>query len=499
VDAIEKCDVFVFMISQESVLNKNCRAELTFARRLNRPILPVVLTDEFFYDPVKGKNDIRYWDDVPPEIYDIRAQLLFEEGTSFTERVNQAVARYQSEPDRWRPLQADRPADPSDGDSNYADSLYDEACDYAWRSEFATAERKFQILANRSDPHFSPVAYDWIVILRDYRKLVRLFSRSSTRFVAEQVWQTYQAHFPKPFIDGVFDPKRIAAAQDIAVEQAERDRIAAEQARRQKPPTVQTPSQPVLTPSDRLLPPPFAWIDIPGSKGKKWQGEPYKIARYPITNAQFKLFLDAGGYSERRWWTDAGWQQREEDGWTQPRHWTDSKWNGADKPVVGVSWYEAVAFCLWLSEATGEKIMLPTEAQWQYAAQGDDGRTYPWGNTWDHTKCNNYAKKEGGGLFGLFRGPLPDGHGQRTTPVTAYEGRGDSPFGVVDMAGNVWEWCLTDYNGNSNNINSNSNSRVLRGGSWDYGNPDRFRCDIRGRNNPHLRDDYGRGFRLSRS
>ena len=67
--------------------------------------------------------------------------------------------------------------------------------------------------------------------------------------------------------------------------------------------------------------------------------------------------------------------------WSEPRFWNDSQWNGAQHPVVGVSWYEAVAFCLWLSDVTGERIMLPTEDQWQYAAQGDDGRTYPWGNS----------------------------------------------------------------------------------------------------------------------
>jgi formylglycine-generating enzyme required for sulfatase activity len=237
-----------------------------------------------------------------------------------------------------------------------------------------------------------------------------------------------------------------------------------------------------------LLPQPFDWIEIPG-KG-------YSIAKYPVTNAQFKLFIDAGGYTNRRWWTEAGWKARAKrwewkdnelveigKPWSQPRYWKEAKWNGAEQPVVGASWYEAVAYCLWLSETTGEEIMLPTEDQWQYAAQGDDGRLYPWGNEWDCNRCNNRVK------------PCMS---DRTSPVRKYEGKGDSPFGVVDMAGNVWEWCLTDYEENTNDIHSTADSRVLRGGSWylDYSHV--FRCDFRGRDAPHFWGGYG-GFRLALS
>jgi formylglycine-generating enzyme required for sulfatase activity len=231
------------------------------------------------------------------------------------------------------------------------------------------------------------------------------------------------------------------------------------------------------------IPAPFAWVEIPCKIGKKWKGAPYAIAKYPVTNAQFRLFVEAGGYEQRQWWTDAGWQQRQKNRWTEPRFWTDMKWNGLEQPVVGASWYESVAFCLWLSDATGEKIMLPTEEQWQYAAQGDDGRGYPWGKVWDCAKCNDSVK------------PC-DSKG--TTPVRQYEGKGDSFFGVVDMAGNVWEWCLTDYDNKTNDVNSLANSRVLRGGSWDFDRAGYFRCDNRGGYFPHNWSN-SRGFRLALS
>lgn len=217
-----------------------------------------------------------------------------------------------------------------------------------------------------------------------------------------------------------------------------------------------------------LLPAPFAWCSVPAGKvllvpddsDKKnsylkqdtWFDVPaFQMGKYPITNGQYAKFLQAGGYEQKSWWTADGWQQRQKEGWTQPRYWADSKWNGAEQPVVGVSWYESVAFCLWLSETTGEQIMLPTEQQWQRAAQGDEGRIYPWGKGWDAKRCN--TKESGIG---------------KTTPVRQYEGKGDSPFGVVDMAGNVWEWCLTDYYSGNQDINSQAISRGLRGGSWDY-------------------------------
>ena len=257
--------------------------------------------------------------------------------------------------------------------------------------------------------------------------------------------------------------------------------------------------QPVRQPSSKprtsrvadLLPAPFDWVEIPGGHGTlktsrvtlSIPSERYWIARYPVTNAQFAKFIEAGGYDNEWWWTAEGWGYRQKGGWTEPRYWNSSKWNGADQPVVGVSWFEAAAFCLWLSDVTGEAIMLPTEAQWQYAAQGDDGRAYPWGNDWDGRRCNNSVD------------PYSS---DRTTPVTRYEGRGDSYFGVVDMAGNVWEWCLTDYDNQTNDVNSSAERRVLRGGSWDVGNPGNFRCDYRGWITPYSGYING-GFRLARS
>lgn len=235
-------------------------------------------------------------------------------------------------------------------------------------------------------------------------------------------------------------------------------------------------------------PTPFAWITIPNKN--------YQIAKYPLTNAQFAKFIEAGGYSQRQWWTEAGWEAKEQGlaldymsgkglptniAWAAPRHWDDSQWNGADYPVVGVTWYEALAYCRWLSKVTGENITLPTEEQWQYAAQGDDGRTYPWGSEWDCTRCNNSVK------------PCAS---ESTTPVQAYEGKGDSPFGVVDMSGNVWEWCLSTYADHSSDPEGDS-PRIIKGGGWLFFTAGDCRATFRYYDSPSGCYNF-RGFRIIR-
>lgn len=198
----------------------------------------------------------------------------------------------------------------------------------------------------------------------------------------------------------------------------------------------------------------MTWVEIPGgpvmlekggylSQPAVFEVAPFAIAKYPVTNAQYAGFVEAGGYTNRAWWLDDGWKRREREVWAEPRYWRDRDWNAPDHPVVGVSWYEALAFCRWL----GEAITLPTEQQWQRAAQGDDGREYPWGNEAPNKALCNWNRDI-----------------DETTPVTQYPD-GASPYGVMDMCGNVWEWCRTGWDSGTATPDGDE-GRILRGGSW---------------------------------
>ena len=148
----------------------------------------------------------------------------------------------------------------------------------------------------------------------------------------------------------------------------------------------------------------------------------FRISRYPVTNAQFLAFIeDPAGYSNSRWWqyskAAASWHRANPN--PQPMTFSSD-----DRPRERVSWYEAVAFCQWLSAKLNIHVTLPTDLQWIRAARGDDMRIYPWGDTFDTQRCNTRESDI-----------------KMTTQAMRYED-GVSPFGVYDMAGNVWEWCL---------------------------------------------------------
>ena len=196
----------------------------------------------------------------------------------------------------------------------------------------------------------------------------------------------------------------------------------------------------------------------------------FEICRYPLTNFQYRAFLAAN------------------PGHEAPEDWTDGTYPAgkACHPVVHISWEDAQAYAQWISQATGRTYRLPTEAEWEKAARGSDGCRYPWGDDFDKDRCNTRE----GGIEG-------------TTPVGSYPG-GASPYGVMDMAGNVWEWCADwydeDYYKSAPERNpegpETGEYRVLRGGCW-LAPRSRARCACRYGGGPGSRDGYV-GVRFSR-
>ncbi len=193
----------------------------------------------------------------------------------------------------------------------------------------------------------------------------------------------------------------------------------------------------------------------------------YWISKTPVTQAVYQLFIiatpqQAVPFTDADWAKSYRWDKKKR---TYP---TDKR----DHPVMLVSWRDAIAFCQWAD------VSLPTEEQWEKAARGTDGRKYPWGDENPSKALCNFGKNIGS-----------------ATPVGRYSPQGDSPYGCVDMSGNVWEWCLNKYYTSTYiEVDKSIDYRVLRGGSWGS-NQGFVRVAYRFNYNPDNRNVSG-GFRV---
>ncbi len=187
----------------------------------------------------------------------------------------------------------------------------------------------------------------------------------------------------------------------------------------------------------------------------------FRISRYPVTVDQFRVFVDACGYERQEWWTRLGWAWCQGQPRRAPEDWT-AQTAEPNRPVVGVTWYEAEAFARWLDRSmresktampTGYGLRLPTEAEWELAARGPEGRRYPWGDRFQDGFAN---------VRGCLGCP---------SPVGLYS-QGATPEGVHDLAGNVWEWTLSQdrpypYRPRDRRNDPDAEApRILRGGSF---------------------------------
>jgi formylglycine-generating enzyme required for sulfatase activity len=227
--------------------------------------------------------------------------------------------------------------------------------------------------------------------------------------------------------------------------------------------------------TESILVPPFEWCrvkggavflkdasDHGGTKGGMVQVPDFAIAKFPVTNAQYDSFLeDPNGYPNPRWWEFSPQASQWLKDHPRPK---PTAFPGSDLPRTRVNWFDSLAFCQWLSAELASRsgdpnisapeprdittwcVRLPTEQEWQRAALGDTGWQYPWGDELDERR-GNYAKAIG-----------------QMTSVEKYP-EGKSIYGVMDMIGNTWEWCLTRW-GMENVDISGYDYRVIRGVAW---------------------------------
>ena len=190
---------------------------------------------------------------------------------------------------------------------------------------------------------------------------------------------------------------------------------------------------------------PFLMGTIPTGLRKTDHEEPQRavtldtfyIGKYLVTNAQYSQFAEATKYQ-------------------LPQFYADQRFNAPDCPVVGVTWYDTQAFLAWIEKLTGESCRLPSEAEWEKAARGADGREYPWGDRWESSKANTSESRI-----------------KRLTPVGSYPDA-VSVYGCYDMAGNAYEWCTDWFHPETYKHAPAANPqgpirgrrKAIRGGSW---------------------------------
>ena len=243
--------------------------------------------------------------------------------------------------------------------------------------------------------------------------------------------------------------------------------------------------------------PDISWLQVPGGvvqieRAREFKVEPLYMAKYPITYQQYQAFIDdPEGFLNPSWWEEL---TADKDHKAAPG---EQRFKLGNNPRENGSWFDAVAFCRWLTDRIkrgkvgsyenkeiqnlitdqGWEIRLPTEWEWQMAATGGKPDCkFPWGLDWEdsraHTKHNQLNKSMAVGMYPL----------------------GSSPVGAMDLSGNVWEWCLNSYEAPENIDLSRTDRRVLRGGSW-YHWGSYAHTDMRSRYYPDHRYNAG-GFRV---
>lgn len=465
--SIENCDAMLFLLTSASLESELIRQQLNYAWRINCPIVPIVVKWVISDQIQISKESL----DEPREIAE--NQKLYYIKNQLTDDINKSFAAFKNEKSgKYRRLRLPRPERPGDEDTETLFNLAEQA---ARSLDFDRAASLFKKLSK--NPDLRTFAEDWQVIIASYKRVYKSDQQRYTqkRYKSDQQrrtqeknqladdiiytvnnsltfrrWQEYLDNYPEkmPLFDPLKYKKRAEAWKTVSGEDIDSE------TGQQVPRFL--PTKPLrMSDTISILPEPFSWIDVPEQRterrgpmrllGNENVKPGYKIAKYPITVSQFAKFLKhEAGYDVVSWWTfnaeASFWRIRQDKQ-------KALKQMHPESPRTFVTWYDAMAFCNWLSEQVGGRITLPTVEQWEYAANQGDERAYPWGDYWDGNRCNNNVNpfKSNG-----------------VSQVTRYDGIGESPFGVSDMVGNVWEWCMDKDSKIGNEVAS---TRSMRGGS----------------------------------
>jgi len=477
---LDWCEVFIYLLSPDSVASLYCRRELEIALRLKRDIIPVLINRETVLpETMKEWQYVDLCDNLTVENVAqlLNAILVVErQRAGASPKLSAASDAAESNPASIAnpaALISKAVSALEKGDYDNAILLLKQAKSSGYQSRFVSLDKLLRIaesaVAERSETREAQ---------REYQHIVALFAFESTRKLACEALAEFRLEF------GDYDPRGLrrlcengataraaegGAPRPSAARTAGRPPANAPNASPSQAPVKHGPNEPAARAQAHAAParalaaeiarpeiiaasderaiddaglsvkevlPMLQWCDVPHGTvtlssivgadedfGEVTeQVDNFVMSKYPVTNAQFAIFAKAeDGYRNPRWW---GFSEHARRWFNLGKGVAEARFSGDDRPRENVNWYEAMAFAGWLGNLLQMKISLPTIAQWQRAAKGDDDRYYPWGDEFDEEHCNTLET-------GL----------KSTTPVDRYH-KGVGPYGVYDMAGNIWEWTL---------------------------------------------------------
>ena len=424
---LDWCDGFIYLLSPDSVKSTYCQKEFALARDIGRYIFPVLI--EPGTEIPEELKELQYVDFTKGLTAEAVASLLTSIHKADVEKPLATKSKDKIKPGTVQAPSVNPATVIHSATKAMSESQFDQAVFLLKQAQAAGYESRFiNIDAVLAEAEAGLQRQSYLREAdREYRQILALVELDRTHKLGCEAFQAFHIQYPDHDPQNLAERCQSTPATTISV-------IADTQ---------------TVTRNPEIKLPLLEWCPIPGGKiespvrtednkvaSQMVEVAAFRITKYPITNAQYRVFLDdETGYADSKWWSFSeeakAWRERTPN----PRA---SSFKGDERPREMVNWYDAMAFCQWLSTRIGQKVALPTDAQWVRAAQGDDKRTFPWGTDFEQGRCNTRESDI-----------------KMTTLVMRYD-NGVSPYGVYDMSGNTWEWC----------IDADGSKRLVHGGSF---------------------------------
>ena len=454
---LDWCEGFVYLLSPDSLASDYCRREYQLAKSLGRHIFPIVIHPNT--EVPNGLKETQY--------IDISEGLTAENVKVLLDSI------YIAENRRFRISAQDAPSITAEDVKPPSLDMARLVEEVVSSMESGNYDRAVYLLEQAKAKGYKPTFFDLDQLLeeakkalarmtylreaeREYREIAPLVRHAATKQLGCAAFQAFQSVYSD------FDPDSL---HELCTEQTTNSDDVTPPIRQQavaiqttKPGPAPAPVAEEVAVKKSFKMPLLEWCHVPegyiqidNPEGDQSAEKPifistFSMAKYPVTNAQFQMFIDdPKGYANPQWWrfSRAAYNWRIEN----PEA-SAPTFQGDERPREMVNWYTALAFCNWLSHQLSESITLPTVEQRQRAIQADDDRIFPWGNQFDKTRCNTRETEL-----------------KVSTLVTRFH-EGKSPHGIYDLAGNVWEWCLNAKYEEQEDDGTRHEKRAVHGGSF---------------------------------